>query len=91
MKAPTIGEVIAEHKKREADTAKREGMCVIGTVHDFATGKIKEAYLYVQTGGDRMLKIRSASAQGDVWTGTGLCSSWWCSCSDTPIYFYKGK
>ena len=63
------------------------GVHEIGTLADVASGRIPSgAYLYVETGGPRLVPILRAASNGDVWTGSDTCPSWWCSCPDRPVY-----
>lgn len=79
-------QVMQDMRDREEKAAKAANLQVIGTVADFVTGKVKEAWLYVQVGGDRMLPIARANSNGDVWTKTNGIESWWCCCANTPVY-----
>jgi hypothetical protein len=85
--------VLEENARRESDCAQALGLKVIGMVADFASGKFSEAFLFVQTGGDRMLRINGANRDGDVWTrnegfipGSGSLTRKWMCCPDTVIY-----
>jgi hypothetical protein len=60
-----------------------------GVLRDYPAIKKEwgEAYLYVQTGGDQMVRIRYVDA--DYWAhtdGNGGFGSSWCCHAGTPVY-----
>lgn len=81
-----IAAVFAEIRRRLEHCITANNVRYAGTVRDVAEGRIADAYLYVQVGGDRMLKISACNRNGDVWTGDGWARSWWCCCPDTEVY-----
>jgi hypothetical protein len=75
---------------KENDCAKAAGMRYAGTIHGhYAEGckPDRDYYLYVQTGGDRMLRIRHVRPNYDVVTdGNGGFGQTWACHGDTAVY-----
>jgi len=82
----TIKSVFESIKARRLATIKKYNVKTGGTLEDVVSGKIKNAYLYVHAGGDRMLPITGANKQGDAWTTCNGISSWWCCCPDEEVF-----
>jgi hypothetical protein len=86
----TIADVIRDHTKRETETARAAGMHYAGSIHGHYGPGAKpqrDYYLYVQTGGDRMLRILYVDS--DYWVhteGNGGFGCSWCCHSGTAVY-----
>ena len=87
MSARAVLETMAQ---RESDTVHAARMHYAGSVHGhFGPGSkpSRDYYLYVQTGGDRMLRI--IYVDSDYWVHTEGNSGFgcsWCCHSGTPVY-----
>lgn len=86
MLSETIEQVFADLKCRFDKTLSEAGMVKVGEVRDVAAGRVTNAFLYVQAGGDRMEPIHHCNSRGDVWVGRAPFTVWFCCCPDTPVY-----
>jgi len=83
---PSIGEVVAEASRVERATAEAAGLVRKGVARDFHKGPWP-MFLYVTTGGPRILEIRYITADWWINTdGNGGFGQSWCCCPGTPIY-----
>lgn len=68
--------------EREEKTAKAAGMILAGNMRMVRDDKIKDGYMFIMLGGDRMMPIRSCNWEYEVIIGNGLqaerryCSPW---------------
>jgi hypothetical protein len=82
-----LGTVMREKKRLEADAAEKYGVTLGGRLCDVASGMLRDGFLYVELGGDRMLPIDRANSRGDVWAG--IPATWFCSTPDARVYVKK--